>query len=294
MIRALIQTVGRAAKHRLPMYAIGFLLSVASVTSVNARPLDDVTDSGEITIFVYSDYAPYSYEVDGKAVGIDVDIATELAKALGVKLQLLVRGADENLDDDLRINIWKGDLIHRKVADVMMHVPVDPEVDNRNEFAVIMGGYFQETMAVIFDQDKIPEVKTFGRFVSQQIGVELDTAYDFFLSGSFRGQLLQSVRRGRTFEDAVKLYASGEVPALLASRAQAEWVLTQTPDLNSAVVQPPMPGMVRLGWPIGISIKHDSRDLGYALTDVLSELQHSGKLEAIYKRYGVTYLAPIE
>lgn len=275
---------------------LGILLALATafVTAVSARPLDDVTDSGEITIFVYSDYAPYSYEVDGEAVGIDVDIARELASSLGVELKLLMRGADENLDDDLRINIWKGDLIHRKVADVMMHVPVDPEVDHRNEFAVIMGGYFQESVAVIFDKDVVPEVKTFGRFVSQQIGAEIDTAYDFFLSSAFRGQLLQSVRRGRTFDDAVALYAGGEVPALLASRAQTEWVLTQTPELNSAIAQPPMPGMVRLGWPIGISIKHDSRDLGYALTDVLSEMQSSGKLDAIYKRYGVTYLAPIE
>ncbi len=273
--------------------ALGILLCLAITSIAEARPLDDVVDSGEITIFVYSDYAPYSYEQDGKAVGIDVDIAKELANALGVELKLLMRGADENLDDDLRINIWKGDLIHRKVADVMMHVPVDYEVDNRNEFAVIMGGYFQETVAVIFNKDVIPEVKTFGRFVSQQIGVELDTGYDFFLSSAFRGQLLQSVRRGRTFKDAVALYADGEVPALLASRAQTEWVATQTPGLNSSVVQPPMPGMVRLGWPIGISVKHDSRDLGYELTDVLSELQNSGKLAAIYKQYGVTYLPPI-
>jgi len=279
---------------RLSKFVLGLLLSIAMTTLVYARPLDDVVESGEITIFVYSDYAPYSYEVDGKPVGIDVDIATELAKALGVELKLLMRGADENLDDDLRINIWKGDLIHRKVADVMMHVPADPEVDYRNEFAVIMGGYFQETMAVVFDKAKIPEVQTFGRFVSQQIGVELDTAYDFFLSGAFRGQLLQSIRRGRTFADAVALYADGEVPALLASRAQTEWIVAQTPQLQSTVAQPPMPGMVRLGWPIGISVKHDSRDLGYELTDVLSGLQQSGKLEAIYNQYGVTYLAPIE
>jgi ABC-type amino acid transport substrate-binding protein len=264
------------------------------VPPLSARPLDEVTDSGEITIFVYSDYAPYSYMKDGEAVGIDVEIAGELASALGVKLNLLMRGADENLDDDLRINIWKGDLIHRKVADVMLHVPADPEVDYRNEFAVLMGGYFQETMGVVYDADKIPELKTFGRFVSQPIGVELDTAADFFLSGAFRGKLMASVRRGRTFKEAVALYTEGEVPALLASRAQAEWVATQAPLKNSVIAQPPMPGMVRSGWPIGIAIKHDSRDLGYTLTDVLSEMQQSGKLQSIYERYGVTYLPPIQ
>ncbi len=281
-------------KERLKPVCWLIVLALCAVGPVQSRVLDDVVDSGEITIFVYSDYAPYSYELNGKAVGIDVEIAQELAKALGVELKLLMRGADENIDDDLRINIWKGDLIHRQVADVMMHVPVDPEVDYRNELAVIMGPYFQETMAVVFDTDVVPEVKTFGRFVSMPIGAELDTAYDFFLSSAFRGQLLQSVRRGRTLKDAVALYTSGEVPAFLASRAQAEWVVTQASGRRSEIAQPPMPGMVRKGWPIGIAIKHDSRDLGYALTDVLDEMRQSGKLQAIYEQYGVTYIPPTD
>jgi hypothetical protein len=37
------------------------------------RPLDDVIESGRITIFVYDDYAPYSWRDDsGEMVGIDV------------------------------------------------------------------------------------------------------------------------------------------------------------------------------------------------------------------------------
>ena len=38
-----------------------------------ARPVDEVVDSGKITIFVYSDYAPYSWEDDNGAHGIDVE-----------------------------------------------------------------------------------------------------------------------------------------------------------------------------------------------------------------------------
>lgn len=268
------------------------VLSLTLFTLVHARPYDEVVDSGKLTVFAYSDYAPYSWTDETGPKGIDVDIATHFGEALGVEVEFLIRGADENLDDDLRVNVWKGDLIHRKLADVMMHVPYDREVDARNEFAVLMAPYFQEQMALVHNTAEIPKVDTFGRFVSNPIAVELDTAGDFFLSNAFRGQLQQSIKRGRTFGEALQLYASGEVGALLASRAQAEWAAFKSPDITSQISQPPMPGIVRQGWPVGIAIKHDSRDLGYALGDVLTALVDSGEMQAIYQRYGVKWVKP--
>ena len=258
----------------------------------HARPVDEVVDSGKITVFAYSDYAPYSWIDESGPQGIDVDIARHFGKALGVEVEFLIRGADENLDDDLRVNIWKGDLIHRKVADVMMHAPFDREVDIRNELAVLTAPYFQEQMALVINTDVLPDVETFGSFVTNPIAVELDTAGDFFLSNAFRGQLLQSVRRGRTFQDAMDLYTSEQVGALLGSSAQAQWVAFKADNIQSKVTQPPMPGIVRTGWPIGIAIKHDSRDLGYALGDVLTELVNSGEMASIFRRYGVKWIEP--
>ena len=267
---------------------LGMLIALTG----HARPYDEVVDSGKITVFAYSDYAPYSWIDESGPQGIDVEIARHFGKALGVEVEFLIRGADENLDDDLRVNIWKGDLIYRKVADVMMHVPFDREVDARNELAVLTAPYFQEQMALVFNTEVMPSVDTFGRFVTNPIAVELDTAGDFFLSNAFRGQLLQSVQRGRTFQDAMDLYTSEEVGALLGSKAQAQWVAFKSDNIQSEVVQPPMPGIVRTGWPIGIAIKNDSRDLGYALGDVLTELVDTGNMAKIYQRYGVEWIAP--
>lgn len=266
------------------------------VTLVNvsvARPIDEVTDSGYITVFVYQDYAPYSWKDDnGELHGIDVEIARRFAESLDVEIRFLVRGADENVDDDLRINLWKGDLIHRKVADLMMHVPYDRELDNRNEFVVLMSPYFLEEMAIVTDTSKLPEVETFGRFLNTPIAVELDTVGDFFLSNAFRGQLHKSIRRGRTFEEVVQLFREGTVSAAMGSKAQMEWIADQSGDISTDIFQPPMPGIVRKSWPVGFGIKHDSRDLGYALTDVATELINSGEMESIATKYGVVFKAP--
>ncbi len=268
------------------------LSALLIVATAQARPIDEVIESGFITVAVYSDYAPYSWEEDGKLQGIDVDIAHLLADSLDTDIKFLVRGADENVDDDLRNNLWKGDLIHRKFADIMMHVPYDRELDGRNEFVALMAPYYLEQMAVVVNSAQMPKLETFGRFLNKPIAVELDTVGDFFLSNAFRGQLQRSIRRGRTFGDVVDLYNSGEVPAAMGSRAQVEWIAHQATGIESIIARPPMPGIVRESWPVGIAVKHDSRDLGYALAGVLLELAESGGIEKIVKRYGVSWSAP--
>jgi len=268
------------------------LILLLTTTNSHARPLDELVASGHITIFVYEDYAPYSWQEGETLKGIDVDIARVIAEKLGVELKFLVRGADENVDDDLRVNIWKGDLIHRKVADVMMHVPYDRELDIRNELAVLSTPYFREELAVLADEEKLPVVENFARFMHDPIGVEVDTVGDFFLSNSFGGKLQTHIRRGRTFGEVASMFLKRKVPAVMGSKAQMEWISSQTGSLEAHISQPPMPGIVRRSWPVGFAVKHDSRDLAYAVGDIVAEMANSGQLSEICERYGVTWNRP--
>ena len=273
--------------------ALSVVLVVAAVPA-EARPLDDVIESGRITIFVYDDYAPYSWRDDsGEMVGIDVDLAKELAAYHDLELDLLVRGADETVDDDLRVNVWRGDIVYNKAADIMLHVPYDRQLEIRSEsLAILFNPYFGEEFAVAVNRERIPELTTFGSFVTRPIAVEVDTAGDFFLSNAFNGQLHGSIRRGRLFGDAVDLFRNEEVAALMATRAQAEWVSYTSPDLDIYIAKPPMPGIVRKEWPIAMAVRHDSRDLGYAMGEALQQLIESGRLAEICAAYGVTYVPP--
>lgn len=268
------------------------VLTLGSSTPTLARPLDEVIESGKLTIFVYEDFAPYSWYDGDELKGVDVDIAREIGRKLEVEIQFLVRGADENVDDDLRVNIWKGDLIHRRVADIMMHVPYDRELDIRNDLVVLSTPYFREEIAVVADKEKLPVIENFARFMHDPIGVEVDTVPDFFLSNAFGGQLHGSIRRGRTFQDVVEMYENDEVPAVMGSRAQAEWIANRTTTRESHVSQLPMPGIVRRHWPVGFAVKHDSRDLAYMVGDIITEMANEGHLATLYEQYGITWLRP--
>lgn len=274
--------------------AVAGMMLVAATFS-HARPLDDVVKSGYLDIAVYEDFKPYSWSDNGMPRGIDVDIATEIAKRLGVEPRIVVRVAGETLDTDLRYNIWRGELTTKKVVDVMMHVPQDKglhqlqpgETEPRNDLVHFCCAYQQESFGVIADPEVLT-VNTYAPFVYNKIGVEVDTVPDFFLTNAFGGQLMQSIVRRSTFNQTVDLWEKGEVSAVMAMRAQVEWIARNT-KRNARVASPPTPDIVRRDWPVGLAVRTDSRDLAYEMDLHLEEMAKSGKLAEIMSAYGVTY-----
>ena len=97
------------------------ILLLLLFTSLSARSLDDIKKSGEIIIAVYENFPPYSFMENNKPKGIDVDLGLELAKSLNVKVKWYFTGSDENLADDLRNTIWKGNLIHKTKAKFVLN-----------------------------------------------------------------------------------------------------------------------------------------------------------------------------
>ena len=61
-------------------------------TSGELNSLEKIKESGKLVIGMSADYAPYEFHkvIDGKdeIVGFDVDIANEIAKSLGVELEI--------------------------------------------------------------------------------------------------------------------------------------------------------------------------------------------------------------
>jgi polar amino acid transport system substrate-binding protein len=72
----------------------GLALTIALITGgaglANADALDDITKAGTIRIGIFEDFPPFaSLGSDMKIQGYDVDMANALAKALGVKAELV-------------------------------------------------------------------------------------------------------------------------------------------------------------------------------------------------------------
>ena len=253
--------------------------------------LDTIRERGWIEFGVYDDFKPYSWVQDGQVIGTDVELGEIIASELGVEARFRLMQADENVDADLRNYVWKGPLVgeDRNVVNVMLHVPWDRELDIRNELIVLTGKYMVEQVAIAYATAHYPDggpVPAYFRF--DTVGVENDSIADFYLSNLANGQLLNNISRFPTVDAAMDALKRRDVMAVTGPLSQLEGALED----GIAVHTPPMPGLSRGTWTLGVSVRHNYRNLGYAVDDAIAAAIADGRLEAAFAKFGASYTVP--
>lgn len=252
--------------------------------------LDAIRQQGVLDIAVYENFAPFSYRQEGVLKGVDIDLGNLIASELGVEARFIETAADENVDGDLRNNIWRGKLIGGRIANVMLHVPYDRELSCRNEMVVLNGQYYNEQIAIAYSKAGYPDnppIPAYFRF--DTVGVENDTLSDFYLSSFASGQIMPKMRRYPTMEAAMNALAGGEVMAVMGPLSQLEHGLTD----SMAVHTPPLPGLAKASWTLGVAVRHNWRPLSYAIDDAIRYAIEDGRVEKLFRRHGLTYTKPV-
>lgn len=281
------------------LHALCLVMAFAISNTAHARKYDDVIKSQYIEFAVYRDFPPYSFIKDGQPAGIDIDIGRRIASEMGVEPRWFWLTADETVDDDLRNAVWRGSIIERKVADVMLRVPYDREFSYaqdgygllRNDMVVMLAPYHKESWQLLRDLNKTGKVRNLAIFQYQPIGVELDSLPDFFLVGTYQGRLRENVHHYPSVFAALADFKAGKLSAVAGMRSQLEWGLDSKSD-NFDIDNDGLESLGRKSWDIGIAIKHSYRQLGYAVDAVISDMVTSGEMEAIFSRYSVSYERP--
>jgi ABC-type amino acid transport substrate-binding protein len=256
-----------------------------------ARPLDEVVASGTLRVISYVDNAPFSFEENGVAKGIDVDLGHAIARELGVQAEIVLRMQGEKVDDDIRANVWRGPLTGGGTGDLMLSVPVDRELSARNLEAVFGNAYFQERIGVAIHPELTGPNPTFDVFKTQKIGVRLATVSDYFLLTYQDGALINNVSHHVKADAGAQEFVRKEIAALMGVRSELEMQLAKA-GLTATMVEPDMTGIVRRNWLLGMAWKDNSRDLGYAVQAALGKIRESGELDRICRTYRVTYTPP--
>lgn len=251
--------------------------------------IDTILERRYIEFAVYDDFSPYSYREGSKPKGIDIEIGRMIAAGLGVEPRFNFVAAGENLDADLRNNVWKGPVIGGRVSNVMLHVPYDSEYACRVEQVAFTGQYYSEAIAIAYRRDAYedkPPVPAFFRY--DTVGVENDSIADFYLSSVFGGQLNANIRRYRSTQEAMAALASGEIKAVMGPKAQLEFGAGS----EAGVHQPPLPGFATGRWTVGLAVNFRYRPLAYAVDDAIRAGLEDGRIARIFSDYGVTFSAP--
>ena len=273
---------------RLSLAFAAVLLWSVGGGGVSAASAEETTDAGKLHVAVYRDYAPFADE----GQGIDVDVAKALAGKMGRTAVVKAYPDADSIDGDLRNIIWRGHPLWReRLADVMMHVPVDPRVISKNEQVKIFAPYFRERIVVARNRNRIPELPTLQIFTSEKIGVQVETLEDRYLMDSFGGLLRDNVVHFATIADATTALVKGEVAAVMGRQTLIEAGL-EGKGGNFVISTAPTPGIAITGWELGLAVKADNPDLAAALDKAMAELLKDGSIERIFTKRGLSYRPP--
>ena len=259
---------------------------------LGAAPLARVKELGVLRVGLYADNRPWSWDKGGGVpAGIDVDLAMAIAEQLGVKHEIALFTADEDLSDDLRNVIWRGGLLGFRRCDLMLHVPFDMQLSAREDQVVFVAPYYREEFTALCsaqtrDCDQPPQ-----RFVGSTVAAELDSIPDFYLMGSFGGILRGDVEHFPTGFEAAGAVHDGAAEMAVATRAQIEASMVDKAGSGARLRKSPLPMMPSSGWDIGMAVREDSRSLGFAVEEIVAAMAGDGRMAALFRQHGVTWQA---
>ena len=259
--------------------------------AAQAATYDEIIAHGEIVVAVYRDFPPFSWQQDGVLQGIDVDLAQAIGKRLGVRVEFMPLTAADSVDDDLRNGVWKGHYLERRVADLMMHVPVDRVFALRNPNAVIFAPYFHERLAVARDSERVNARDTIEIFRSEKVGVETATLSDMYLTGAYGGQLVSNVVHFTALAQAAQALIDGKLAAVMGPQAELDYVLgDERQRLPVGFME--TPSLAKPGWDLGLAVKDSNRQLAYAIEDIMNDFRRDGTVQAIFLRHSISFRSP--
>lgn len=263
--------------------------SLALSSPLSAAPLAKVRELGVLRVGLYTDNRPWSWDAAGNVSGIDADIARAIAERLGLRVDLALFPADEEVSDDLRNVVWRGGLLGFMPCDVMLHVPFDMQFAKKEDQVVFVAPYYRENFGMVCSGDAQDCEAPLPQFKGKRLAAELDSIPDFYLIGSFGGILRSDVSHHSTGYGAAQAVQAGDADMAVATRAQIEAAMSDAPNAYSKKRKGPLTALPSAGWDIGMAVKENSRSLGFAIEDIVGEMSTDGQMEAIFATHGVSW-----
>lgn len=224
--------------------------------------LQSIKDSGKVVVGLSADYAPYEFHavVDGKdkTVGFDVDLANEVAKDLGVELEL------KEMDFEALISALKAGQIDM----IISGMNPDDERRKQIDFSDI---YYESKHGVLVNASDVDKYKAAENLADKKIGAQLGSTQQKIAEEEVKAgdvTLLANVN------NLVLELKSGKVDAVITEEPVAKMAMKNNPELALADIK-----FENEAGGNAIGVKKDSKELVGELNKTIKRLQDSGDLD---------------
>ncbi len=240
--------------------AVGLAIAPAA-----ADVMDDIAERGKIVVGVKADYKPYGYlSSDGEIVGIEPDLAQDVADVLGVDLELVAVVASNRMQ-----------FLDQGKIDLMIATMTDT-AERRGVVDIISPDYYSSGTNILarktseFDEwqdlDGVPVCGVQGAFYNRKTEEEFGADIIGFTGTS---EALNALKQGRC---AAFVYDD----SFLASRLQeAEW----------AEYEMPLETIDDAPW--GVAVKNGEERMARFMSGMVVDWHINGRIIELEKKYGL-------
>lgn len=212
-------------------------------------------DEDTIIMVTEAGFAPYEYYENGEVVGVDIDIAKEIAKHLGKKLVI------KDIDFDSIIN----ELNSGKADFALAGMSILPErleqVDFSLEYAV--------SKQVVVALKNNTNIKTIEDLKNKKIAVQLGSVADIYASSDIEGA---KVIQQKKFLSAAQDVKSGKADCLIMDALPASELVKNNEDLTILNIE-------LFTDKYAAAVAKGNTSLLREINSVLEELMQEGKIE---------------
>ncbi|MBL4822351.1 MAG: transporter substrate-binding domain-containing protein, partial [Colwellia sp.] len=152
--------------------------------------------------------------------------------------------------------------------------------------------FHTESWQVIYNSKKIDSVETIAVFQYHDIGVEVDSIPQFYLTSAFRGRMRDRAKQYPSISEAISAMTESKVDAVMGLTSQISHLQSQLSKTDYPLAKNAFPMIGRQQWDIGMAVKADYRQLGYAVADIVESMITTGEIEKIFANYNVIYKMP--
>ena len=167
----------------------------------------------ELVLVTEAGFAPYEYYEEGKIVGVDIDIANEIAKELGKELVI------KDVSFDFVINEVKSGKADFAAAGISITPERAEEVDFTMEYTV------SNQVVVV---KKGSNIKNFDDIKDKKIAVQLGTVADLYASENYKDAIIVSHKK---YLSAVEDVKTGKADLIIMDELPAKEIVKENDNL---------------------------------------------------------------
>lgn len=211
-------------------------------------------DDNKLILATEAGFAPYEYYQDGEIVGVDIDIAREIATSLGKELVI------KDVSFDFIINEIKSGKSDIGAAGMSITKERLEEVDFSVEYAV-------SNQVVIVPMDS--KITSIDQISNQRIAVQLGTVADSYVNKNYKDA---TVIRQKKYLSMVEDLKAGKVDLIIMDLLPANEIVKSNDGLKIL-------DEYLFTDKYGMAIKKGNKELLDKVNDVLTRLMSEGKIE---------------